>query len=191
MTMYFSEKKKFVVNLALAAGLIAIQVPLWHGVGVFAQKLRDNYVTDQQLTIVKHRNDLARQELTAQKTYLTQLDTIVPSQSQMARIVERVELIAEESDVRIKINSIVENVADTKELNSLLKKSRISLSARGSAAQLLNYLGQLEHLDQLTMVQNVSLMRIGEVVPMTPEVTQYSLQADIIFYLQNQTDAAK
>jgi hypothetical protein len=185
MRKFISERKLFLWKFAVIAGLIAAQVPLWYGVAGFAEKLHQNQVTGQQLWIVQHRNDLALNQIRKQQSYLSQLDTVTPPSSSLAKIIEKVELLADDSDVVLKVHNIVKEANKNARTGDLLKVANISLEVTGLPDKLMGYLARLEHMQELTTVTAISLREVPKTEKMTEGLKPYVMTIQIMFYLKN------
>ncbi len=181
-----SEKQVFWLALAVMFGLVVVQVPIWYGVGVFAQKLFDNRMIEQQLWVVRQRNESAWEQLTAQTNYLSQLDMVVPNISTLAQEIERMERLADEAGIVLNTNEIKEEDLVGSQAGSLLKVANVTLDLVGDPEQLLVFLGQLEHLQELTEVTEISLRQWTSEAQVTEDGRQaYILSVRVKFYMQN------
>jgi 50S ribosomal subunit-associated GTPase HflX len=156
--------------------LLLAQFPLWILVERFATTLHEKRAQSLQIADLDRRNEEVSAALKGQEEYIDQLDVVTPPLVSLTQVVERVEQLADQQRLAVSLQDISQPTATSNQKELHLSQIRLSITVSGTADQVLNYLDQLEHIPELTVVDAWSLK---------PQGGQYVLSAEVLFFLRD------
>lgn len=192
--------KTLLVRVVILVVLVGAQFWLWQLVKDRVNDFQQKRFQAQQIEDLNNRINQIKQNQKNQQELLSQLDLIVPTKSSLAQIIERLERVASDRSVRLKISSIKEDQASSGSATPTLPVSPVTFSAQvtGTAQQLLQYLDSIEHLQELTVVPTWSITSTTQnganptgaaASPAPSQSAIYTMSFDITFWLQTTTHA--
>lgn len=179
--------RRVLLRLGLVIAFLVIQPLLWRQVAAVARTVHQQRSAQEQGLSLQARVAQIEQVNATQQGFVDQLAVVVPPSEALPQVVERLERIAGEQATQLDILDISE-IARPIDSPSVLpiKPVRVAIQVNGSAAQLLNVIEQIEHVQEITLIERWSLNPASQQVTPSPQPGQYtySLIANVIFFLQ-------
>ena len=175
----------FTVLAVVALGLC--QIWLWAYVGQVAETLHSRQTEEQQLQDLESRIISIENTYEGQLPLLDQLTVVFPKDSETSQVVDRLEQLADKQGVTLDIKDI-SNKADVPKDSTLLPVA-ITCHLTGTATKLMQYLGALEHIQELAVVRSWGLS-VAPPLPVPPAGAPVSAgpthqkTMNVVFYLQ-------
>lgn len=190
--------KGVLVTAIAICTLVIVQPFLWIFVQKKAVALHDSRSQEQQIANTKDRNATIKHNLGQEREFLSQLDVVVPPRKMLTQVVERLEQLADQRYLSLKITNIKEDLSDAKTINNTtLIPVTATLTVEGTINQVFDYLASIEHIQELTVLtawkvlpnEKAPVQSVAPGVPTpTPSLTRYTLSADILFYLRGESN---
>ncbi|MEX1997971.1 MAG: hypothetical protein WEA04_04865 [Candidatus Andersenbacteria bacterium] len=189
------QYQKIVLRSIMLVILIVAQPFLWSMVAGVANRVHAQQSQKQQIIDVQARTAQIREINVSQKEFLDQLDVVVPLAGSLSQIIERLERLATDRQLRLSILDIKEDVLEeaTDLENIPVQRFRISLQVTGTPAQLLTYIDAVEHVQELTILEDWSFVAATAPVsfPAPDAVYPYTATMSLLFFLQSEIDAVE
>lgn len=177
--------RNLLLSLVVLIMLVAVQPVLWRLVKRQAAGVHAQQTQQQQQIDVQQRTERMRADVAQQQEVIASIGLVSPPLQSLPQVVERLENLADRRGLSLTINNINQSVA---EQSAVLVPVIVSFEVVGQVEALLGYFEQIEHTQELTMVQSWSLTPLSASVTSVgvPLVQQYQLVADVSFFLINQ-----
>lgn len=167
----------------LLVGLVVVlwgaQPWLWGYVFDVAASFRDRQTQQAQLANTLRLVEDVRQVDPAAQALLDQAAIAFPTRASAPQIVERLEALADSQTLSLQLESIREEPATNTRRQQLIPLV-VNLSVAGSPAALLGFLEKVEHMQELTQVDEWSMKPL----PVPPPAKVYRLEMRVRFFLQ-------
>lgn len=191
----FNKQYQVVIASLLVAVVLGVAQPfLWRLVRDRSIALHDSRSQSQQIVNVKDRNASIRHNLSEERELLSQLDVVVPPKRSLTQVVERLEQLADQRQLRVKITNLKEELASADSADdATLLPVTATLAVEGTIDQALDYMSSIEHIQELSFLTSWSIVprAASGSAPVAPGVSPlptqppvYTLSANIIFYLR-------
>lgn len=184
----FSAFKSLALTVVAVIGLGLCQIWLWAYVGQVAETLHSRQTEEQQLQDLDARIISIEKNYESQLPLLDQLAVVFPRDTETSQVVDRLEQLADKQGVTLDIKDI-SNKADVPKDSSLLPVS-ITCRLTGTATKLMQYLGALEHIQEVAVARSWELSAAPQ-LPASSAGTfvvapTHQMTMNVVFYLQNQ-----
>lgn len=184
--------------LVLMLILGGIQPFLWQMVTNRVIDVQLKQSQEEQIVNVQERNQTMQQNLAAQESFLNQLTVVAPPIEARTQVVERLELLADKHTLPIEISLIQELPDGGRSAVSQIVPVVLSVSVQGSVDRLLTFMQEVEHVQELTVVESWSLNpHAGPPATSDPAAQPtptplpiYELRMDVLFFLRGATEEA-
>lgn len=174
--------------------VVAVQPFLWRFAQYRVSTVRDQQARNGQIAAVREQNQQIEQAIKTQQQLIDQLDIIAPRPTALNQVVERLEQLADKQQLRIDISSIKEVTSTSRRKAAVVTPVTAVIEIRGSVTAVLQYIEQLEHTPELTVVRSFTLKPnrlviepVASPLPSAtppPVVTDYSVKLEVIFFLK-------
>jgi hypothetical protein len=184
------QRRRLASSVVMIAVLGATQFFLWRFVQGAAHQLQAKRTESEQLSTIRSRLEEMTRGQKTEQSLLEQLNTSFPDRSETPQAVERLERLADERQIKLEIRSIAEETSK-KEQKKIIPLV-VVVQASGRPAALLQYMDGVENVVELTQIRSWTLAPQA-VAPSTGLLSPgtYTLDMEIVFYLQGQTDGGK
>lgn len=201
-----SNFKKIIGKAVAVVILVAIQPYLWQSLNTIARDVHAKRSQKQQIGNLKERIIAVEQTLASETELLDQLDAVLPLNNSVPQAIERLERLATERQVELKIIDLQEVAGDAGAVDTPVLPLRVRLEVTGTSAALLSFMEAIEHLQELTTIEawDMAPAKAGAATPTVaptsspspsasppPSATLYTLSMTIQFYLQLPDDGQK
>lgn len=192
----FSSKnqsfKTLVIRLVVIAVLAGIQPWVWDYTTTRVTDFQQKRFQSDQITELNRQIDTINQAQQAQSELVNQLDLVVPNRNSLAQVIDRLERLAGERSIGLKITDIRD---EPKSSDSVVSVDPVTIVTQltGTPAQVLQYFDAVEHLQSLTVIHDWSLNPAGDTstapgaTPVPGAPSKYMLTMNITFFLQPPT----
>lgn len=212
-----SQLRELAVRGVILVALIAGQPFLWRVVANAAEDLHQKRSQQEQIQEVQTRIEQIQQAKESQKELVDQLRVVIPDEDTLLAVIERLQLMAglDQHNIALTLQNIErEQVNEEETVPSPVLPFRINVVATGKISNLLAYLHRVEHLQELTVVRDVSFVPVSgggrPIVQTPPQVGSpssplpaatplpaalteptYTMTLSIVFFFQPLDDATK
>ncbi len=173
------------LTLVLAIVLGVAQPWLWGYVEQGAEAIHNRRTEEQQLRELADRLVAIEQKHKEQASLLDGLTVIFPRVNATSQVVDRLEQLADKQSVELSIQNIGSPTTSPNKKPSVLSPTVVSVQVKGSATRLLQYIDEVEHVQELAIIQSWDLTLAPALPSPIPGASpQYVLAMNILFYLQ-------
>lgn len=151
--------KNLLLRCIILVALIGLQPFLWQWVKAAADEVRQKRSEQQHVGDVQRRVEEIEQIKQSQRELLAQLQVIVPDEEKLLPVIERLQLMARQDQrtIILSLQAIEREVPHEAAPPTQAIPFRIGITATGTISHLLTYLHQVEHLPELTVVEQIVL----------------------------------
>lgn len=174
--------RRAIFSIISLSALVYLQPVLWSRVAARAQQLNDQRSQEQIITATTARNTNLAAAASTRDAITTQINTVAPSAKELTKLVEEIEKLAD----RYLLNITIDEIKVMAAINDLagLVPTVITVTATGLPSQLLAYLGSVEQMTQLTVVDKWNLVAGVARNVSAGKSNTHTLSMDLIFYLK-------
>lgn len=185
--------RSIIIRGALVALLVGTQFFLWGWVRGAAVHLHENRSQRHQIGDVRQRITQMKEVREQQKDLLGQLDVVVPIAGSLSQIIERLERVAAQHELKITIQEIKEVEPSAEETTPPpVTPVQVAMILVGRPAQILAFMDAVEHAQETNLVKNWSLTTTN--LASGPQVSPMpinTLTMNVLFFFQKETDATQ
>jgi hypothetical protein len=178
------QTKQLLLNTVLLLVLLAGQPFLWRFVLSSAQSLQDRRTVEQQLANLRERLTVIDETQAQQAGLFGQLDEVFLPLDSTPQAVERLEQLADLQGVVLEIQNIREETPIGSQSRNIIIPLRVTLKATGQPDRLLEYIDAIEHVPEVTVVDEWVLRSFLDNSSGTGTQVIYELSVNIVFYFQ-------
>jgi hypothetical protein len=206
-----SVVKTLIILGVVVVLLIGLQPFLWSWVKSRSIALHELRIRAEQINEVRKRTKEIQENYDNQKAFVAQLDSVVPPSRNALQVIERLETATQGLDVTLEVSRIDEGVALTQgqevgleeaaQPKAALPKTKnndeqhvsiiplfITVNATGRPENLVEYIDAVEHVQELSYIQKLTISPAQAKATVTENVTDFQLLMTVVFYLQGKPD---